>query len=54
MEEYFDGSVDLGKRDIGRPKEMTTKVQKFKVPLRLIYCGNKKNKTNKNNPELFV
>lgn len=31
MEEYFDSSVDLGKRDIGRPKEMTTKVQKFKV-----------------------
>ncbi|XP_046656162.1 ankyrin repeat domain-containing protein 13D-like isoform X3 [Daphnia pulicaria] len=33
MEEYFDGSVDLGKRDIGRPKEMTTKVQKFKATL---------------------
>lgn len=31
MEEYFDSSIDLGKRDIGRPKEMTTKTQKFKV-----------------------
>nr|CAG4640063.1 EOG090X0784 [Daphnia pulex] len=35
MEEYFDSSVDLGKRDIGRPKEMTTKVQKFKEADRL-------------------
>ncbi|XP_057381169.1 ankyrin repeat domain-containing protein 13D-like isoform X2 [Daphnia carinata] len=33
MEEYFDSSVDLGKRDIGRPKEMTTKTQKFKATL---------------------
>nr|CAG4651016.1 EOG090X0784 [Simocephalus serrulatus] len=33
MEEYFDSNVDLGKRDIGRPKEMTTKVQKFKATL---------------------
>lgn len=31
LEEYFDSNVDLGKRDIGRAKDMTTKVQKFKV-----------------------
>lgn len=31
IEEYFDPEIDLGKRDIGRLKETTTKVQKFKV-----------------------
>ena len=44
MEEYFDSSVDLGKRDIGRPKEMTTKVQKFKVELIWKLCDQYKNK----------
>lgn len=34
MEEYFDPDVDLGKRDIGRrPKEISTKIQKFKATL---------------------
>nr|CAG4647090.1 EOG090X0784 [Megafenestra aurita] len=33
LEEYFDSNVDLGKRDIGRAKDMTTKVQKFKATL---------------------
>ncbi|XP_011493878.1 PREDICTED: ankyrin repeat domain-containing protein 13D [Ceratosolen solmsi marchali] len=32
-EEYFDPQVDLTSRDIGRPKEITTKVQKFKATL---------------------
>ncbi|KAG1674640.1 Ankyrin repeat domain-containing protein 13D [Nymphon striatum] len=32
-EEYFDPNVDLKDRDIGRPKEMSTKVQKFKANL---------------------
>ncbi|CAG0882409.1 unnamed protein product [Darwinula stevensoni] len=32
-EEYFDPGVDLGGRDIGRRKEMTTKIQKFKATL---------------------
>nr|CAG4651864.1 EOG090X0784 [Triops cancriformis] len=32
-EEYFDEDVDLGLRDVGRPKEQTTKVQKFKATL---------------------
>ena len=31
--EYFDGAADLGERDIGRPKEMTCKVQKFQPQL---------------------
>nr|CAG4649372.1 EOG090X0784 [Scapholeberis mucronata] len=31
--EYFDPNFDLGNRDIGRPKEMSTKVQKFKATL---------------------
>lgn len=30
-EEYFDSDVDLNGRDIGRPKEVNTKIQKFKV-----------------------
>jgi hypothetical protein len=30
-EEYFDDAVDLKGRDIGRPKEVNTKIQKFKV-----------------------
>jgi hypothetical protein len=30
-EEYFDGTMDLKGRDIGRPKEVNTKIQKFKV-----------------------
>ncbi|XP_013771693.2 ankyrin repeat domain-containing protein 13D-like [Limulus polyphemus] len=37
-EEYFDSSVDLGRRDIGRPREISTKVQKFKANLWL--CQN--------------
>ncbi|XP_031780914.1 ankyrin repeat domain-containing protein 13D isoform X1 [Nasonia vitripennis] len=32
-EEYFDPEVDLSSRDIGRPKEINTKVQKFKATL---------------------
>ncbi|KAL1488610.1 hypothetical protein ABEB36_014413 [Hypothenemus hampei] len=32
-EEYFDSSIDLGARDIGRPKEVNVKVQKFKANL---------------------
>lgn len=31
-EEYFDPEVDLKGRDIGRPKEISKKVQSFKVP----------------------
>merc|ERR1719188_1308747 len=31
--EYFDGGTDLRDRDIGRPKEMTCKVQKFQPQL---------------------
>ena len=31
--EYFDGETDLKTRDIGRPKEMTCKVQKFQPQL---------------------
>ncbi|KAF6204383.1 hypothetical protein GE061_002724 [Apolygus lucorum] len=31
--EYFNAEVDLGTRDIGRPKEVTTKIQKFKATL---------------------
>nr|CAG4646296.1 EOG090X0784 [Macrothrix elegans] len=38
IEEYFDGNVDLGKRDIGRVKEVNTRVQKFKATLWL--CEN--------------
>lgn len=30
-EEYFDPEVDLKGRDIGRPKEISKKVQSFKV-----------------------
>ncbi|XP_076344206.1 ankyrin repeat domain-containing protein 13D-like [Tachypleus tridentatus] len=37
-EEYFDSSVDLGRRDIGQPREVSTKVQKFKANLWL--CEN--------------
>ncbi|XP_011701886.1 PREDICTED: ankyrin repeat domain-containing protein 13D [Wasmannia auropunctata] len=32
-EEYFDPAVDLNGRDIGRPKEVNTKIQKFKATL---------------------
>ncbi|XP_011144547.1 ankyrin repeat domain-containing protein 13D isoform X2 [Harpegnathos saltator] len=32
-EEYFDSDVDLNGRDIGRPKEVNTKIQKFKATL---------------------
>ncbi|XP_060522044.1 ankyrin repeat domain-containing protein 13D isoform X2 [Cylas formicarius] len=32
-EEYFDGDFDLGNRDIGRPKETSVKIQKFKANL---------------------
>ncbi|XP_058807424.1 ankyrin repeat domain-containing protein 13D isoform X2 [Phymastichus coffea] len=32
-EEYFDPEVDLQNRDIGRPKEINAKVQKFKATL---------------------
>lgn len=36
--EYFDDTVDLGARDIGRPIDQKTKVQKFKANLSL--CEN--------------
>uniref|UniRef100_A0A0A9ZBS5 Ankyrin repeat domain-containing protein 13B n=1 Tax=Lygus hesperus TaxID=30085 RepID=A0A0A9ZBS5_LYGHE len=44
--EYFNADVDLGTRDIGRPKEITTKIQKFKATLwlsedTLLVCLNK-------------
>lgn len=32
-EEYFDPDIDLNGRDIGRPKEVNTKIQKFKATL---------------------
>ncbi|XP_054257954.1 ankyrin repeat domain-containing protein 13D isoform X2 [Macrosteles quadrilineatus] len=32
-EEYFSPNIDLGGRDIGRPKELTTKIQKFRATL---------------------
>jgi len=32
-EEYFDDATDLKGRDIGRPKEVNTKIQKFKATL---------------------
>ncbi|XP_046144166.1 ankyrin repeat domain-containing protein 13D isoform X1 [Osmia bicornis bicornis] len=32
-EEYFDPDLDLNGRDIGRPKEVNTKIQKFKATL---------------------
>ncbi|KAL6265009.1 hypothetical protein P5V15_005101 [Pogonomyrmex californicus] len=32
-EEYFDSDIDLNGRDIGRPKEVNTKIQKFKATL---------------------
>lgn len=32
-EEYFNAHVDLGDRDIGRPIEQSTKVQKFRATL---------------------
>ncbi|KAG7188154.1 hypothetical protein KM043_013373 [Ampulex compressa] len=32
-EEYFDPDIDLEGRDIGRPKEVNTKIQKFKATL---------------------
>ncbi|KAK0068919.1 ankyrin repeat domain-containing protein 13D [Biomphalaria pfeifferi] len=32
-EEYFSRLVDLGDKDIGRPKEQSTKIQKFKASL---------------------
>ncbi|KDR18063.1 ankyrin repeat domain-containing protein 13D isoform X1 [Zootermopsis nevadensis] len=37
-EEYFDDEMDLKGRDIGRPKEVNTKIQKFKATLWL--CEN--------------
>ncbi|KAF8769792.1 Ankyrin repeat domain-containing protein 13D [Argiope bruennichi] len=37
-EEYFNPEVDLDGRDIGRPKEISTKIQKFKANLWL--CEN--------------
>lgn len=37
-EEYFDPYTDLNGRDIGRPREVTTKIQKFKGTLWL--CEN--------------
>lgn len=36
--EYFDITCDLGKKDIGMPKEVTTRLQKFKANLWL--CEN--------------
>ncbi|KAF7989260.1 hypothetical protein HCN44_010842 [Aphidius gifuensis] len=32
-EEYFDSKIDLEGRDIGRPKEINTKIQKFRATL---------------------
>uniref|UniRef100_A0A1B6CP52 Ankyrin repeat domain-containing protein n=1 Tax=Clastoptera arizonana TaxID=38151 RepID=A0A1B6CP52_9HEMI len=32
-EEYFNAGVDLGTKDIGRPKDITTKIQKFRATL---------------------
>lgn len=32
-EEYFDSSIDLEGRDIGRPREINTKIQKFRATL---------------------
>ncbi|XP_076346137.1 ankyrin repeat domain-containing protein 13B-like isoform X5 [Tachypleus tridentatus] len=32
-EEYFDSSVDLCNKDIGRPREVSSKIQKFKANL---------------------
>ncbi|XP_039292437.1 ankyrin repeat domain-containing protein 13D isoform X2 [Nilaparvata lugens] len=32
-QDYFDASVALGNRDIGRPKDITTKIQKFRATL---------------------
>ena len=34
-EEYFDADLDLGDKDIGRPRETSTKIQKFKANLSL-------------------
>ena len=31
--EYFDASIDLGSRDIGLPRDITSKVQKFKATI---------------------
>ena len=32
-EEYFNHLIDLGERDIGRPRDQTVKTQKFKATL---------------------
>lgn len=32
-EDYFDAAVDLKGKDIGRPKEINTKIQKFRATL---------------------
>lgn len=32
-EEYFDETIDLNGRDIGRPKEVNVKIEKFKANL---------------------
>ena len=37
-EEYFDPTFNLSNKDIGRPKEQSTKTQKFKAQLWL--CEN--------------
>lgn len=37
-DEYFNDTLDLGNRDIGRPIDQKTKVQKFKANLSL--CEN--------------
>lgn len=44
LEQYFNPDFDLGKRDIGKPKELTSRVQKFKVSFinvlyRLLYVN---------------
>nr|CAD7261178.1 unnamed protein product [Timema shepardi] len=39
-EEYFDETADLSGRDIGRPKEINTKIQKFKVEIPLFHVLN--------------
>lgn len=37
-EEYFNPNIDLTGRDVGRPREISTKIQKFKANLWL--CEN--------------
>lgn len=32
-EEYFDAAIDLEGKDVGRPRELSTKTQKFKASI---------------------